>query len=159
MIKKNILFDFLTQFMVIWGIAMLSICLFCVFFGESAKGYSSIFELGSKGISIPTNIQFLCLAVILSGLRTLFFTDLIIKKLCIMGRSILMFLCIIFSVGIFASIFQWFPVNQVKPWIMFFICFFVCASISIVVSVTKEKSDNKKMKEALEQLKGEDFNG
>ncbi|MDE7425829.1 MAG: hypothetical protein K2N51_19385 [Lachnospiraceae bacterium] len=157
MIKKNILFDFLTQLMVIWGITMLSLCFFCIFFGESAKGYSSIFTLGSKGISIATFIQFFCLAVILASLRTLFFTDLLIKKLNIAGRSVCMFACIIFSIGIFAYIFEWFPVNQVKPWIMFFICFFICATISVIVSVLKEKSDNKKMHEALERLKGEDF--
>lgn len=76
-----------------------------------------------------------------------------------MGRTIWMFLCIIISIVIFASAFQWFPVNQVKPWIMFFVCFFICAFVSVIVSVIKEKSDNKKMREALEQLKGEDFHG
>ncbi|MBD5087292.1 MAG: hypothetical protein HDT30_00550 [Clostridiales bacterium] len=157
MIKKNILFDFLTQLMVIWGITMLSLCFFCIFFGESAKGYSSIFALGSKGISVATSIQFFCLTVILTSLGTLFFTDLLIKELNIAVRSVCMFACIVFSIGIFAYVFQWFPVNQVKPWIMFFICFFIYASISVMVSVLKEKSDNKKMHEALERLKGEDF--
>lgn len=143
--------------MVIWGIAMLSLCLFCIIFGENAKGHSSIFELGSKGISIATSIQFFCLAVILASLRTLFFTELFIKKLNIMGRTIWMILCMILSIGVFAFSFQWFPVNQIKPWIMFFICFSICATISIMVSAIKEKSDNKKMREALERLKGEDF--
>lgn len=157
MIKKNILFDFLTQVVVIWGIAMFSLCLFCTLFGENAKDYSSIFELGNEGISIATSIQFFCLTVILASLRTIFFTELLIKKLTIMGRTIWMFLCIIISIVIFAYAFQWFPVNQVKPWIMFFVCFFICASISVIVSVIKDKSDNKKMQAALEHLKGEDF--
>ena len=72
-----------------------------------------------------------------------------------MIRTVMMFVCVILSAGIFIAVFQWFPVNDIKSWTMFFICFFVCACISIVVSTIKEKSDNKKMQEALEHLKGE----
>lgn len=72
-------------------------------------------------------------------------------------RTVLMFVCIILSIALFAGIFAWFPVNQIKPWIMFFICFFVCAFFSVLVSLLKEKSDNKKMQEALERLKGEEL--
>ena len=65
----------------------------------------------------------------------------------------MMFVCVILLIGIFAAIFQWFPVNDMKSWTMFFVCFFVCACISVVISAIKEKSDNKKMQEALEHLK------
>lgn len=69
----------------------------------------------------------------------------------------MMFACIILSIALFAAVFQWFPVNQIKPWLMFFICFFVCASVSVLVSVLKEKSDNRKMQAALERLKEEEL--
>lgn len=155
MIKKSTIFDYLTQIMIIWGISILSICLFCSLFGEQAKHYSSMFQLGSSGIAISTLIQYFFLSMIITSLRWLFFTDVLIKRGSIMIRTTMMIVSIILLVGIFAAIFQWFPVDDVKAWSMFFVCFFVCACISVFVSTIKEKSDNKKMQEALEHLKGE----
>lgn len=156
MIKKNSIFDFLGQIMVVWGISILSLCLFCYLFGKSAKAYSSIFALGNMGISVSTLMQFLCLSMILTVLRWIFFTDIVIKKLSILLRSIFMFAGIIVSVGIFAAVCHWFPVDEVVPWILFLVCFFVCAAVSILVSVLKERSDNKKMQAALTHMLGED---
>lgn len=153
MIKKSTIFDYFIQIMVIWGISILSLCLFCSVFGEMAKGYSSMFQLGNSGIAISTLIQYLFLSVIVASLRWLFFTDVFIKRVSIMIRTIMMFVSVILLIGIFAAIFQWFPVNDMKSWTMFFVCFFVCACISVVISAIKEKSDNKKMQEALEHLK------
>lgn len=153
MIKKSTIFDYLIQIMVIWGISILSLCVFCSVFGEMAKGYSSMFQLGNSGIAISTLIQYLFLSIIVASLRWLFFTDVLIKRVSIIIRTIMMFVCVILLIGIFAAIFQWFPVNDMKSWTMFFVCFFVCACISVVISAIKEKSDNKKMQEALEHLK------
>lgn len=153
MIKKSTIFDYLIQIMVIWGISNLSLCVFCSVFGEMAKGYSSMFQLGNSGIAISTLIQYLFLSIIVASLRWLFFTDVLIKRVSIMIRTIMMFVSVILLIGIFAAIFQWFPVNDMKSWTMFFVCFFVCACISVVISAIKEKSDNKKMQEALEHLK------
>lgn len=157
MIKKNTIFDYLTQIMVVWGVSILGLCLFCRLFGEMANGHSSVFEFGSAGISIATLLQFLLLAILIASLRWLFFADVLIKRLSIVLRMIFMILCVIVSVGIFAAAFQWFPVNEAKPWIAFLLCFLICASVSVAVSVTKEKSDNKKLQAALERLKGEDL--
>lgn len=155
MIRKNTIFDYLTHVMVVWSISMLSLCLFCFLFGQEAKGYSSIFALGNAGLSLAAMMQFFALAIITTGLRWVFFTDIFVKGLSIMVRSIFMFTGAIVSVGIFAAVFGWFPVDQVLPWGMFFLCFFVCAAVSVAVSVMKEKSDNRKLQEALERMKGE----
>lgn len=154
--KKNNAWDYLTHIMVVWGISVLSISVFAFLFGENEKGYSSIFALGSEGISLATLAQFFCLAVIISTLRWVFFTDGLIKRLPIGVRCMLMVAGVILSVGILAAVYGWFPVNQVMPWVMFLICFFICAAISVAVSVWKEKSDNQKMQAALERLKGEE---
>lgn len=154
--KKNNIWDYLTHIMVVWGISVLSISVFAFLFGENAKGYSSIFALGSEGISLATLAQFFCLAVIISTLRWVFFTDALIKRLPIVVRCMLMVAGVVLSVGILAAVYGWFPVNQVLPWVMFLICFLICAAISVAVSVWKEKSDNQKMQAALERLKGEE---
>lgn len=155
MIKKNTIFDYLINVMVVYGISIISICLFCFLFGEEVKDVSSIFSLGNAGISITTLIEFLIISIIISGLRWLFFTDIIIKNLSITFRCALMVTCVIILVGVFAAVFKWFPVNMAMPWIMFFICFFICASVSVGVSLLKEKSDNKKIQDALNKLKEE----
>ena len=155
MIKKSTIFDYLTQFMIIWGISVLRLCLFCSLFGEVAKQYSSMFQLGKTGVAVVTLMQYLLSSVIITSLRWLIFTDILIKRVSIVIRTVVMFVCVILLTGIFAAIFQWFPIDDIKSWIMFFVCFFVCSCISVVVSAIKEKSDNKKMQEALEHLKGE----
>ena len=155
MIKKSTIFDYLTQIMIIWGISVLSLCLFCSLFGEVAKQYSSMFQLGKTGVAVVTLMQYLLSSVIITSLRWLIFTDILIKRVSIVIRTVVMFGCVILLTGIFAAIFQWFPIDDIKSWIMVFVCFFVCSCISVVVSAIKEKSDNKKMQEALEHLKGE----
>jgi len=157
MIKRSSIFDYLTNVMVIFGISVISLGLFCVLFGEDAVAVSSIFKLENNGLAIDTLAQFLAISFLISGIRWLFFTDRIIKNLAIVFRSILMFLCIIIVVAVFAGVFNWFPVGMVMPWIMFFLCFFVCATVSVGISVVKERSDNKKMQKALDRVKGEEL--
>lgn len=156
MIKKNTIFDFMVNVMVVFGISIISICLFTFLFGKGAEGLSTIFALGEKGIPLSTIIQFLVMAFIITALRWIFFTDKLIKTLSLILRIILMFTTVIIMVAVFAAVFQWFPVNMVRPWIMFFICFAVCATVSVVISILKEKKENEKLQEALDLLKKED---
>ena len=124
MIKKSTIFDYLTQIMIIWGISILSLCLFCSLFGEVAKQYSSMFQLGKTGVAVVTLMQYLLLSVIITSLRWLIFTDILIKHVSIVIRTVVMFVCVILLTGIFAAIFQWFPIDNIKAWIMF--CNRVC---------------------------------
>lgn len=156
MIKKNTIFDFMVHVMIVFSISVISICIFTLLFGKDAKEISSIFALGEKGIPLSTIIQFLMLAFIITMLRWIFLTDKFIKTLSLTLRIILMFIMIIVTIAIFAAIFQWFPVNMIKPWLMFFACFIICSIISVIISNLKEKKENEKLQEALELLKQED---
>lgn len=157
MIRKNTIFDFMTSVLMIFGISVISICVFTFLFGENAKEISTIFALGKNGIPLTTLIQFLIMAFIITAMKWIFFTDKLIKNLSIAFRTVLMFLSIIILIVVFAALFQWFPINMAAPWIMFFICFAVFAAASIVISTLKEKSENEKMQEALERLRQEDL--
>lgn len=156
MMKKDTVFDFLTHIMVVWGISVLSFCIFCPVFGESAREVSSIFRLGNTGIAVETLLQFLLLAILITVFRWLLFTDKLVKKFCIALRTAFMFAGTIAVVVIEAAVFGWFPMNQTKPWIMFLLSFVVCAVVSICISVVKEKSENRRMQDALERLKSEE---
>lgn len=156
MIKKNTVFDFLAEVMVIYGITVISIVICTFLFGSEAKGISTMFALGRSGIPMATLMQFLLMAFLVSVVRWICFTDKLIKNASIAVRSIVMIVSIILIAGVFAAIFGWFPVNMTLPWVMFIICFAVYAAIGTVVSVLKERSENKKLQEALERLKGDE---
>lgn len=155
--KKDTIFDFMTHVMVIWGIGVLSLCLFCKLFGEAAMGESTMFELGSAGITVSTLMQFLLLAFLVTCSRWLFFTDKWIKEMGIPVRTTMMLASSVVFVAIEAAVFGWFIINDIKPWVMFGISFCISATVSIGVTVLKEKRENQKMQKALERLKGEEF--
>lgn len=152
MIKKNTIFDFLTQVFVIFGVTILWLLVFCGLFGEDGKAVSTIFQLGSEGIALSTVLQFFIMAVLITTLRMLLFTDMVIKNWSIAVRTIVMFALIIVMVAVFAGVFGWFPINMLSAWIAFLVSFAICAVVSFIVSTIKEKSDNKKLQDALERF-------
>ena len=153
--EKKTIFYYLQHVMIVYGVAVVSQVLFCTLFGEDARGYSSMFALGSEGIPVTLLAELLVLAVMITVLRWIFFTDTLIKRCSITVRTVLMFLGVILVVGAEAVLFHWFPVDQVKPWCMFLLCFLVCAVASVGITTLMEKSENKKMQDALERMKGE----
>ncbi len=157
MMKENqTVFDYLGLTMIMFGFTMAVLNIFCIFFGDSAVGYSSIFELGSRGITVKTAAQFLGVCAIISGMRFMFFSDIIIKKMPIGLRTACMLIGVIIVITVFTAVFKWFPVNDRKPWIMFFICFGISFLGSWLIMIAKEKAENKKMAEALRKLKEEE---
>lgn len=63
---------------------------------------------------------------------------------------------VIIVIAVFTAVFKWFPVNDRKPWIMFFISFGISFLGSWLIMIAKEKTENKKMAEALRKLKEEE---
>lgn len=156
MLKKSTIFDFMINVLGVFAISILSLCLFTFLFGKEAGEVSTMFALEEKGIPLSTVVQFLALAVIITTLQWIFFTGKIIKTLSITWRTVLMFITIIIVIALFVAMFQWFPVNMVMPWIMFFVCFAIFATVSVIISGLKEKKENEKLQEVLELLKQED---
>ena len=151
--KKFGVFDYLAQTFTIFGINVLLLNMFCLFFGESAKGYSTIFSLGNSGLSIATMLQFLLLIAILTFFRFLFMTDWLIKRLSIVPRIIFLFATAFFSTVIFIILCGWFPVDMPALWIIFIACFVISCGVSTFISYLKEKSENKKLEVALKKSK------
>lgn len=154
--KERTIFDFFSGVLKIWAISVLCLCLFCKIFGQEAYNYSSIFQFEDKGLALETLLQFLLISVIINVLEVIFFSDRFIKNAGIALRFAGMFGTITVLCCLFAYLFRWFPVNQARPWIMFFVSFSVCTAISVFVSRWKEKTENRKMQEALDRLKGEE---
>lgn len=151
--EKKTIFDYLAQVLTVFGFVMLVMNIFCFAFGDSAKGFSSMFELGSRGVPIKIAIQFLAVSALIVGVRILFFTDIFIKKMPVWLRTICMLTIVVIIIAAFIIAFHWFPVNMWQPWVMFMICFVVSFLGSYFVMILKEKVENKQMAEALQRLK------
>lgn len=151
--EKRTVFDYLAQVLIIFGFAMLTMNIFCLAFGNSAKEFSTMFELGNRGIPTQTAFQFLCVSVLIAGARFVFFTDIIIKKMLVGSRTICMLTAIIITIAAFVIAFDWFPVNMWQPWAMFFICFGISFLGSYFMTIIRERIENRQMDEALQRLK------
>lgn len=151
--ERKHLLDYLAQIMTVFGVTLLLITVICCLVGDDAKGYSTMFVLGSRGVPVNTILQFLLSSACITGLRFLFFTDTIIKKMTIAKRTIALLSSVIALTGIFAYFFGWFPVDEPKCWLAFLVCFGICFAVGAVVSTLKESADNKQLAEGLTKLK------
>ncbi len=95
--------------------------------GTSTKEYSTLFELGSKGLTISTLLQLLFLSMIVIFIFSIFT-----------------------AIVIFVFAFGWFPVSDIRAWIGFIISFSISMTVSLIITRFIEKSENRKMQEALD---------
>lgn len=151
--EKKTIFDYLAQVLIVFGFAMLVMNIFCLAFGSSAKGFSSMFQLGNQGVPVETAFQFLGVSALIVAVRILFFTDIVIKRMPIWLRIICMLIMVILITAGFIIVFDWFPVNMWQPWVMFFVCFGISFLASCLVMILRERIENKRMQEALQRLK------
>lgn len=154
--NKPTIFDYLSQVFMIFGITMLLLNIFCLMFGESAKDFSAIFSLGSSGLSVKTMLQFFLAIAITIVFRFIFMTDLLIKKMSITARIIVMFIAVFLNIVVFIILCDWFPANDPIAWTMFLVSFAVSCMVSTVISISKEKYENRQLSEALQKLKEEE---
>ena len=154
--NKPTILDYLSQVFMIFGITILLLNIFCLVFGESAKEFSTIFTLGNLGLSVKTMIQFLMAIAITIVFRFAFMTDILIKKMPLAARIIVMFTAAFLNIVAFIILCGWFPVNNIKSWIMFLISFAVSCTVSTAVSLFKERTENRKLAEALKKYKEAD---
>ena len=153
--KKPTVFDYLSQVFMIFGITVLALNIFCLIFGETAKEFSTIFALGSEGLSVKTMLQFLLAIAITITFRAVFMTDLIIKKMPLTARIVVLFAATFLNIVIFVIVCGWFPINNLLAWIMFIISFAVSCTLSTLISILSERTENKRLAEALNKLKEE----
>ncbi|MDE7271254.1 MAG: hypothetical protein K2N81_12375 [Acetatifactor sp.] len=151
--KKKTIFDYLAHVMIIFGFTMLGMNIFCLAVGNSAKGVSTMFELGSQGIPVKIAFEFLCLSALIVGVQFVFFTDIFIKRMSIWLRTTCMLSAVLIIIIVFVIMFHWFPLNMWQPWVLFFVCFGISFLGSCLVMTIKEKIENRRMEEALQRLK------
>ncbi len=150
--ERKTLFDYLAQIMTIFGVTIIILNILCKLFGEDAASYSSIFQLGDRGIAVSTMLQFLAVSVLITGIRYVFFTDRFIKKMSVALRTVGMLLIVVCVIFLFTYLFAWFPLDMWQAWVGFFVSFFVCFVFSTLFCVLKEKAENRALDEALKKM-------
>lgn len=154
--KNYSLLKYLSQVFMIYGITTGLLNIFCILFGESAQGLSTIFSLGTAGVGVETSFQFLLASAVIVGLRLIFSTDILIKKMPLAARIIAMFAGAFATIVAFIFLFDWFPADVPIAWIMFIICFVISCAVSTLISVLAEKQENRRLEAALKRYKEEE---
>lgn len=153
--ERKTIFDYIEQVFSIFGFSVIILNIFSRMFGEDAREISSLFSMGKEGLSGAVMLQFFSVAVWIVFLRFLFFTDIVIKSMRIVLRTLGMVLSVLVVIVVYIFAFDWFPANDWVPWAMFFACFGICFAISLFITALREKTENRKMEDALKKLKQE----
>lgn len=149
--ERNTVFDYISKVFAIYGIMVVIFILFSLLIGNSIGDYSSLFILGDRGLSTATLLQLLLLAGIITIAQSVFLTDRWIKKMAITLRNVLFYLVSMLTIVVLILLFKWFPINDPKAWIGFFISFTISVSISVVITRLRERTENNKMEAALKK--------
>lgn len=144
---------YLAQVFTLYGITICIFIFFGLVTGDYAKEVSSLFALGSLGLRFSTMLQLLGMSVVITLFRILFFTDIFIRNMAIVKRTAGMLTGVVALIVLFVAVFDWFPMDQAEAWISFFVSFGICFAASTGVTLLKEKAENRKMEEALRELR------
>lgn len=153
--KKFSVLKFFSQVFTLYGVTTLVLNIFCVVFGRSAWGISTIFSLGKSGVGVETSLEFLAAVFLINGWKLLITTDFLIKKMSLSARIILLFAGAFGIIFAFIILFGWFPIDMPIAWIMFILCFVVSCTVSTLISVLAERQENRRLEEALKRYKEE----
>lgn len=153
--EKMTIFDYFSQVFTCFGLTM--ILMMCIIYavGDSAQGYSSFFIFGNQGIPLNVMVEYLFLSGIIIFLKYLFFASNLIKSWGILKRSVVMITLVCIVVVIFILTFDWFPVKEWLPWLLFLLSFVVSASASVLTCIIRTKLENKRLEEGLTKMKAE----
>lgn len=148
--EKKTIFNYIGQAFAIYGIIVLIFILFSVVIGEHAEGYSSLFSLGNKGISVTTLCELLLLSVMITIVQDIFLTDRWIVNMSMMKRNALFFLAVLVMSVIMIIVFQWFPIGDITAWLGFIVSYAISVFVSVLVTRLRERAENAKMQRALD---------
>ena len=151
--EKKSLYYYISHLFTTYGIMVLIFVVLTDILGVTAQGYSTMFEMGKKGLSLNTLLQLFALAVIISVCRRILYSDGLIKSMSMIARTIIFFVAITVTIMLFVIFFGWFPINDISAWIGFFISFAICSAVAVIFSRIREHAENDRMNRALEKYK------
>ena len=88
---------------------------------------------GIETMSIHRLLQLFIIAIIGGAMQLVAFSDIFISKMSDIKRLTIFIIPFVIITMIFAILFNWFDVNMIKSWIIFFSIFLGCFAISIIL--------------------------
>ena len=149
--EKRTIFSYIGQALATYGAIVVIFIVFSLILDEDTGKFSTLFELGNKGLTLGTLIQLLALAVIVTAAQVVFLTDTMLKNLSIVMRNVLFFSVILIAMVLFACVFGWFPIDDPRAWIGFGVSFGLSMAASIFITRFVEKAENDSLQAALEK--------
>ncbi len=151
--KPKTIFDYIAHTLMVFGFTVAVFLPMVLLFGNIAQEESILFSMGSKGLAVSSLAQLLLLSACIVFFRFLFFTEKIIRKASVVSRTVAMISCTVIVIILFVILFRWFPATMPVAWLSFGVCFVACFAFSWLVSSCKDRLENKKMAEALKNMK------
>lgn len=146
-------YGFMNQVFIIFSTGILFLTVIGGIMGDSAKQASTMFSLGSEGLSFSVILQFFAVAVLIAALKMLIYSEKYLKNMMTLWKTVIFLFSIIVIIICFVIAFGWFPVNSVEGWIGFFVSFGFCFVMSTVVMVIKTRLESRKYEELFLEYK------
>ena len=131
----------------IFTLSLLFVSLFNLVLGGEAKELrqvSELFSLCGEGISFAALGELLVLSVIISALRSLWFSDRFFKNMLMLNRIALMLVSVFFAAGICSVLFGWFPPSMWQAWLGFVLSFGIGTAVSFAVMFLRTRAESRK---------------
>jgi len=157
--KITFKYGFINQILIIFSTGILFLTIIGGLIGDSAKQSSTMFSLGSEGLSFSVILQFLAVAVMIAALKEFIYSEKFLKNMMALWRTVIFLFSIIVIIIGFIIAFGWFPVESVDGWIGFFVSFGVCFIISTLSMVIRTRLESRKYEESFEKYKREHQEG
>ena len=153
--KKVILsgYSYFVQVFIIFSVAIMTISLLGLFVGDAAKGMSTLFSLGSRGIALSTIGQLFLMSLIIAALNTIILSDKLLKNVMMLWKIVIMLVLIIITIICFILLFGWFAIDNLYAWVGFAISFGSGFAISTMVMMIKTKLENQKYERSFLEYK------
>ena len=154
--KKPYITDFLRDFAKIFTMIVIIMSLTGKIIANNypdAQNTSSIFVLGSTGLPYSAIFQFIGLAFVLTIFSRVLFYGFLEEKLSYLWKFFLIIISNLLSASIFAIVFKWFPIDNMRVWLTAFLAIIISSSIAIVLSILFMTFENRKYNKLLENYK------
>lgn len=157
--KKKILFNyqFASKVMAIYAVTVLIISIIAKICGDEVYMYSSLYQLGSKGLAYETLMQLLASSIVLTMISSFFVSEKYLKNWMMLWRIVGMMLSILVVMIGFIYFFKWLPFDpstaSILAWGSFLIAFLGCFGGATLLSVIKIKLEEKKYDGLLQDYK------
>lgn len=144
---------FFNRFFMIFTVSILAFSVAGYLDGESGGTFTSLYRLGSAGLTYEAIAQLLFTSLMISVIVEIFFSERFFKDMMIITRTVWMLICITIGMVICIVMFDWFPVDMWQGWVGFFVSFGLCFTVSTLIMVLKTRAETKKYEKLLEHYK------